>query len=163
MPSERARSLPRPAGTIAIAAPLPATPLATSRTSPSPPTATAIRFSAAAAAASSTACSALRVSSTRTSAPAALIRAPSPAHFSAALPPPEIGLTSAVNARMSAHQDPGVEDPGGVQRSLHRAQCLERELADLRLVGRAVVGADAVVVGDRGAAGTDRRVHRGLR
>ena len=42
----------------------------------------------------------------------------------AARPPPEIGLTSAVNERMSAasaDQDAGVEDPGRVEGVLHRS------------------------------------------
>src|SRR5664279_4914687 len=155
MRSTRARSLPRPAGTMPSRPPDATAAPATSRTSPSPPTATTTSPLAAAAVASSIACSRLRVSSTLTLAPAVRMRSASGSQCIAARPPPEIGLTSAVKERMStrsADQDAGVEDPGRVEGVLDRSQHLDGQWPDLLGVGVPVVGADAVVVGD-GRAG----------
>ena len=82
-PSERARSLPRPAGTMrhhaAGARPRPRRRRAPARRRRPRPRRVLLRLQRCAA---STPCSRLRVSSTRTSAPAALMRAASGAHFS---------------------------------------------------------------------------------
>jgi hypothetical protein len=63
--STRAKSFPRPLGTIASAPARPRSAPARQPTSPSPPTATTVSPSSAAAAASSRAWSTLRVSTTR--------------------------------------------------------------------------------------------------
>ncbi len=102
IPSTRARSLPRPQGMIATAISLSRSALATGRSRPSPPTAATVSPARAARAASSAACSELRVVTTRLGAPSRSSSAVTAGTAASALPPPDAGLTNSAKRRLIA-------------------------------------------------------------
>src|ERR687898_283702 len=113
MPSTRAKSLPRPPGTIASALSVPFRAPARGRRSPSPPSATTLSPASTARPASSKAWSMLRVVTVRCSAPSESSVAWTVGSALSALPPAAAGFTSSAKRRAPAGGRAPRPPPGG--------------------------------------------------